>query len=210
MQVYYLVYKLTNMVNGKIYIGCHMTRDVNDGYMGSGKRLGYAKKKYGVENFKKEILSIHETSEEMLAEEAYLVNEEFLGREDVYNLTCGGRGSWFYVNFVDGWKGKSNFAQTNANNSKKFHEKLKSDPSFKKSWKTKVSIALKGRKVSSGTTGMKFKKTQGSAVGERNSQFGSCWVTDGVKPVKISQELLNEYLSRGYSRGRKTGSLAQR
>jgi hypothetical protein len=98
MKVYYLVYKLTNTVNGKIYIGCHITKNVDDGYMGSGKRLAYAKKKYGVENFKKEILSFHESPEEMLAEEVRLVNEEFLGRANVYNLTCGGRGSWFYVN----------------------------------------------------------------------------------------------------------------
>lgn len=75
-----------------------MTKNLDDGYMGSGKRIGYAKKKYGIENFKKEVLSIHDSPEEMLAEEARLVNEEFLGREDVYNLTCGGRGSWFYVN----------------------------------------------------------------------------------------------------------------
>ena len=78
MKIYYLVYQLTNLVNDKIYIGCHMTKDVNDGYMGSGKRIGYAIKKYGIENFKKEILSSHETPEEMLAEEKRLVNEEFM------------------------------------------------------------------------------------------------------------------------------------
>ncbi len=94
----YLVYKLTNLVNGKIYIGCHMTNNLDDGYMGSGKQLGYAKRKHGIENFKKEILSSHETPEEMFAEEARLVNEEFIGRKDVYNLTCGGRGSWVGVN----------------------------------------------------------------------------------------------------------------
>src|ERR1035437_5661412 len=98
MKVYYLVYKLTNLVNGKIYIGCHMTKDLDDDYMGSGTILKYAKKKYGIENFKKDILSTHETPEQMLIEEARLVNEEFLGREDVYNLTCGGRGGWKFHN----------------------------------------------------------------------------------------------------------------
>ena len=78
--IYYLVYQLTNLVNGKIYIGCHMTKNLDDGYMGSGKRIGYAKKKYGIENFKKEILKFCDSPEEMLAEEAKIVNEEFIGR----------------------------------------------------------------------------------------------------------------------------------
>jgi 1-aminocyclopropane-1-carboxylate deaminase/D-cysteine desulfhydrase-like pyridoxal-dependent ACC family enzyme len=77
-----------------------MTKDMNDGYMGSGTILKRAKKKYGIENFKKEILSSHETPEEMLAEEKHLVDEVFLGRDDVYNLAIGGKGSWFYVNLT--------------------------------------------------------------------------------------------------------------
>jgi hypothetical protein len=32
----------------------------------------------------------------MLAEEKHLVDEVFLGRDDVYNLAIGGKGSWFY------------------------------------------------------------------------------------------------------------------
>ena len=210
MKVYYLVYKLTNLVNGKIYIGCHITKNVDDGYMGSGKRLAYAKKKYGIENFKKEILSTHESPEEMLAEEARLVNEEFLGRDDVYNLTCGGQGSWFFVNCVGGWKGKSNFAKTNTTNSKKFHDKLNEDPSFKAGWSAKISKTLKGKLPTKGTTGMSFKKTPGSAVGKRNSQYGKCWVTNGSQSLSIKLESLQEYLERGYLRGRKIGSLAQR
>jgi hypothetical protein len=39
-------------------------------------------------------------------------------------------------------------------------------------------------------------------VGKDNGQFGTCWVTDGI-PVKIKLTELQEYLARGYSRGRK-------
>ena len=117
MKIYYLVYKLTNLVNGKIYIGCHITKDMNDGYMGSGKRLAYAKKKYGLGSFKKEILSTWETPEEMFAEEKRLVNEEFITRDDVYNIACGGRGSWLHVNFhahnLYGSNGKPGFGGEN-------------------------------------------------------------------------------------------------
>jgi hypothetical protein len=44
--MFYIIYKITNKINGKIYIGKHQTKDVQDSYMGSGKRLRYAIKKY--------------------------------------------------------------------------------------------------------------------------------------------------------------------
>ncbi len=94
---YYTVYKITNLINGKIYIGCHKTNNLDDDYMGSGKILGRAKKKYGIENFKKEYIQIHETSEAMFDQEAQLVNKEFVVREDTYNIKEGGSGGFDYV-----------------------------------------------------------------------------------------------------------------
>lgn len=52
----YCIYKLTNKINGKTYIGQHKYVDVNDNYMGSGKILKEAQRKYGLDNFLKEIL----------------------------------------------------------------------------------------------------------------------------------------------------------
>lgn len=49
------IYKTTCLVNGKIYIGRHEGSE-NDGYIGSGVRFTCAVKKYGRENFKREIL----------------------------------------------------------------------------------------------------------------------------------------------------------
>lgn len=96
--MYYTIYKITNKINGKIYIGQHQTKNLDDGYMGSGKRIIRSINKHGIENFDKEILHIFETQEEMNAKEAELVTEEFCLREDTYNLSIGGCAGWNYVN----------------------------------------------------------------------------------------------------------------
>jgi group I intron endonuclease len=56
-KTYYYIYEIINLVNGKTYIGQHITQDLEDGYIGSGKALKSAIKKYGRSSFKKEILA---------------------------------------------------------------------------------------------------------------------------------------------------------
>lgn len=90
----YTVYKITNKINEKIYIGCHKTKNINDDYMGSGKLIKKAIEKYGLENFDKLVLYNFDNNLDMLKKEAELVNREFIKRKDVYNLVEGGGGGW--------------------------------------------------------------------------------------------------------------------
>lgn len=90
---YNYIYKITNLINNKIYIGVHRTNVLDDGYMGSGKIIKRAIKKYGLENFKKEILNFYDTYKEVLEEEKKLVTISFINQKDVYNLKEGGFGS---------------------------------------------------------------------------------------------------------------------
>ncbi|UQJ95484.1 homing endonuclease [Klebsiella phage CPRSB] len=46
----HIIYKITNLVNNKIYVGAHSTEDINDSYMGSGIVVKKAQKKYGMNN----------------------------------------------------------------------------------------------------------------------------------------------------------------
>lgn len=103
----YIVYKTTCQVNGKCYIGKHQTEnpDIFDGYLGNSiwvnrtDRLKnpefpfhFAVKKYGIENFKRETLFVFDTAEEAFTKEAELVNEDFIKKDDNYNVVLGGKG----------------------------------------------------------------------------------------------------------------------
>lgn len=96
--MYYYLYEIKNKLNGMVYVGIHKTKNIDDGYMGSGKAIINAIKKHGIENFEKIILANFDDEESMrLAEELY-VNDDFLARSDVYNIVNGGGCGWKYVN----------------------------------------------------------------------------------------------------------------
>ena len=86
----YIIYKITNLVNGYIYIGQHGTNDINDDYMGSGVALEKAFKEFGRCNFKKDILYIFDTRLEADLKEKEIVNQDFINRVDTYNKNLGG------------------------------------------------------------------------------------------------------------------------
>lgn len=86
------VYKITNNINHKYYIGVHVTNDINDGYMGSGKLIKRAISKYGLDNFTKEIVKEFDDYNECLRYERSIVNEEFIADPMTYNIMLGGWG----------------------------------------------------------------------------------------------------------------------
>ena len=89
----YCIYRITNKVNGKTYIGQHKYKKLNDSYMGSGILIKKAIKKYGIENFKKEILEFNIPTVELVNdwEQMYILFERAKDKAE-YNIANGGRG----------------------------------------------------------------------------------------------------------------------
>jgi hypothetical protein len=93
-KLYNYVYQITNKLTHKIYIGCHQTNNLDDGYMGSGKYIQRAYIKHGIENFTKEILDFYPDIKTMFDAEAKIVNRDFIKENSNYNLAEGGKGGF--------------------------------------------------------------------------------------------------------------------
>jgi group I intron endonuclease len=89
--MHYIVYKTTNLINNKTYIGIHQTINLDDGYLGSGLAMKRAIKKYGTTNFKREIIEFCLSYEELIEREKFYVNEVWVKEDSNYNLKTGGQ-----------------------------------------------------------------------------------------------------------------------
>jgi len=214
-QMFYIIYKVTNLINGKYYIGKHKTVNLNDGYMGSGKLIKRAIAKYGIENFRKDVIRFCENEQEMNDREKELV----VVNETTYNLCPGGHGGFGYINknitaeqkqihkarksFLDKVRNDSDFRS-------KFIERCQKsakDPIAKLNRKLGIrkSLLKKGHgnwlgKQHTDETKEKMSHShRGKHVGVKNSQYGTSWVTDGVSNLKISKDAI---IPSGWRKGR--------
>ena len=211
--MFYYLYQITNLVNNKIYVGVHKTKNLNDGYMGSGKVIKDAIAKHGIDNFKKDILEYFDNSDAMYAREKEVVTDDFLLREDVYNLRRGGDGGFDYIRShtdYSEWqrKGAVNGAKSNLANKDSDHwkklSKCGTEALLKKIednggiwWDTRSFLG----KTHSDETKAKMSNSQiGKQDGEKNSQFGTMWINDGTRSKKIKKE---DIIPEGWNKGRK-------
>ena len=199
---YHYIYKITRN-DGKYYIGMHSTNTLEDGYFGSGTLIINSIKKHGLERHHKEILEFCQSRAELKIRERQYVNNELIADPNCMNLQLGGGGG--FISKEHQIKCASAGGKANGAKIAWFRHRAKMSKA--------VSDELKRRHVNGlvnyrGMLGKKHTETtknkmRESASGENNSQFGSFWVTDGIKPVKIKKEFLDEYLTKGYSRGRR-------
>lgn len=106
------IYKITNLVNSKIYIGKHQATSFDDGYWGSGKLINRAYKKYGRNNFTMVLVEECNSREELNAMEKHyisLYNSKF---PNGYNIASGGDGGDIYSALSEDKKEALRFASS--------------------------------------------------------------------------------------------------
>ena len=196
---YHYIYKTTCNVTEKFYIGMHSCSNLEDGYLGSGKRLRYSVNKYGAENHTKVILEFLPDRKSLAERERELVDQEMLNENLCMNLQLGGGG------------GFSDTARKLG--TKNMLEKMWKDPDYVQRKKEKASATLKklyneGKLRHDGFLGkthtketikiMKDKKI-GHGLGSTNSQYDKRWITNGIESKKIYK---GEDIPEGWRLGR--------
>ena len=209
MQTFYFLYKITNTVNNKIYLGKHKTTNLDDGYFGSGKLLKRAISKHGKENFIFEVLEQFNSEEELNQAEKELITEEFCKRDDNYNLCVGGKGGFSYINRKGLNTGgeKRNKANSLSKKGKQFSDKAKTALQKRRNQGPNKGYWGQGdKKLIAHTKETKEKISlalKEISKGERNSQYGSMWITNGF--INKKQKTV-EQIPEGWYKGRKITS----
>lgn len=210
--MHYLIYKITNRLDNKIYVGKHKTENKDDGYFGSGILIERAIAKHGKENFIKEILFELPTEDAMNQKEADIVDEDFVARDDTYNLKLGGIGGWDFIN-ENGLNSKSKSELSD--NGKKgagIGNQIKkslweTDVEWRNAYREKMSMAQRirfsiengafsGRKHTNETREKMRNAKIGMFDGQKNPAYGKHWITNGV------ENKLSDSIPTGWRRGR--------
>jgi len=199
---YHYIYKTTNLLSGKYYIGMHSTDDLDDGYMGSGNRLRLAIRKHGKENFKREIIEFVESRVELKLREAEIITLDEIAKEDCMNLKVGGEGGWSKTaNNKFKWllENDSDFResiskQTTEHNIRLHKEGVLTKPNY--DWNGKNHTEESKLKMS--------ESKKGKYCGEENSVYGRKWMyKEGVKSKMVKKEEIDIHLNNGWLFGKK-------
>jgi hypothetical protein len=179
--------------------------------MGSGKVIKRAIEKHGISNFKKDILEYFDDSHAMYAREKQIVTDEFLLREDTYNIMRGGHGGFDYINknnlgVTDHWKNNPEshiIGSIKGGNKTKELKKGIHDPNNRfKGWvneehQTLTTIAAQSQEARDKRINT-FNEINHQS-GEKNSQFATRWITNNIENKKIKK---TDTLPIGWKYGR--------
>lgn len=177
--MYGYIYKITNKINGKIYIGQtihkiqYRFREHCNGIkylLKHRKNVSYLQKailKYGKENFIIEEIDTAVSEEDMDNKEIFWIDKyNSTDRNIGYNITKGGEGGdtcSCYTWITNGFENKY----------------IREDEIVPEGWK-------KGRIV---------------VDGFKNSSTGKVWMNNGKEEELVEEELIEDYLNKGWTKG---------
>jgi len=205
---YHFIYKTTNLLNGKYYYGMHSTDNLNDGYYGSGRRLRRSLNKYGIENHVVEIIEHLPNRKSLIEREKEIVNLNEIAKNNCMNLVLGGEGGFISLEGckrgglrsikIHQFKYDTDEQYRNYINAKRREEinKRKNIGTFI-SWNNTYSWIGKHH-----TEKTKLKIGQTNSIkqkGNKNSQYDTCWITNGIENKKIKKI---ENVPNGWNLGR--------
>ena len=193
---YHYIYRTTCNVTGRYYIGMHSTSNLEDGYIGSGKRLWYSIKKHGKNNHSIEILEWLTNRSSLKLREREIVNNDLLNDPQCMNLKLGGEGG---NTRIDGkpvggdqfkaahlfWNMPENIKRKSEIMSAKNKERWK-DLEYRSNQLSKFNF--KGRSHSDETIEKLKESNLDKQKGCLNSQYGTRWITNGEENRKIYSE----------------------
>lgn len=82
-------------LNGKYYYGMHITDNIDDNYMGSGKIITSYKNKYGVDGLRKTIIKYYDCIEDLYEGEKQLIDiKKKILKNNCINISEGGHGGF--------------------------------------------------------------------------------------------------------------------
>lgn len=207
---YHFIYKTTNILTGKYYYGMHSTSNLDDGYIGSGKRIRYSIRKYGKINHIREIIEFCNNRNELKKREEEIINLNEIAKDDCINILIGGNGGGI---ITDEYREKSmlvrkilreNDKKWKENNSKNISNGLRQAYKIGKR-KGKFNYDWTGKKHTEETK-LKIGMTNSiKQKGKNNSQYGTIWICNINETKKIKNEELNNYLLLGWKKGRMYG-----
>jgi len=211
------IYVIKNLINGKTYVG--QTKNFANrkaGHLynsrkGNERPLYKSIRKHGEENFLFEVVENGISLELINEREKFWVSHyDSFNPEKGYNLTSGGS------------RGTEISEETRRKNRKGAlitNEKIWNDQEFRQRHKQRCSNLFKrlhkeGRIKSHDRSGEKHRQETKDKIGkansisqkgEKNSQYGTCWIYHSIemKNLKIKKEELESYVLLGWVRGRK-------
>lgn len=176
MKEFFYTYKvvlLKGSLAGHYYYGQHRTKNLEDGYIGSGKKLSRYFQKYpkveGV-TYVRQILAFYADEEELNTAEKELIGDLYMTDPLCLNLKGGGTQGRYSKEVIEK-RAQALRGQAHPWNKGKKHKSLSSET------KQKISETLKSKPVRR-------------------------WINNGVKSSLVYEKDLDTWLSQGYVQGR--------